>query len=223
MRWLLEDRRFLALAVTMCAALTVGAVLLRSEPGPRESPADARDSPGAESGSTSEQGQPPALSEEPATPEVLGEERPFDGYHVNALGGYVFSHPTSWTVRETGTLTELLSADEEIAISFGLGPPGGIETAYENFVSLIDETYDETSFRTVRADQVEGSLRVKLIGTGTTEAGLQIWFTGRVIAPRGDQSLGTLAAGPLESTDSGRDSANEILDSFKPIVKGEQG
>ncbi|MDQ4059047.1 MAG: hypothetical protein M3124_07990 [Actinomycetota bacterium] len=221
MMWLLKDRRFLALAATMCAALVLGVVLLRSGQGPRSSLSHSRDSAGAENGSTPEQGQFPALSEEPATPEVLGEERPFDGYHVNAGGGYAFSHPTGWTVRETGTLTELLSADEEIAISFGLGPPGGIEAAYDNFVSLIDESYDEASVRAVRADQVEGSLRVKLIGTATTEAGLQIWFTGRVIAPPGDQSLGTLAAGPLESRDTGRASANEILDSFKPIARGE--
>ena len=202
----------------MCAALTLGVVVLRSGQDPRRSPADSHD---AASGSTSEPEQPPALPEEPATPEVLGRDRPFDGYHVNAVGGYGFSHPTSWTVRETGTLTELLSADEEIAISFGLGPPGGIEAAYDNFVSLIDETYDGASVQAVRADLVEGSLRVKLIGAATTEAGLQIWFTGRVIAPRGDQSLGTLAAGPLESRDTGRAAANEILDSFKPIVKGE--
>ena len=74
---------------------------------------------------------------------------PFDGNHVNGSGGYVFAYPASWTVRETGTLTELSSTDERIAISFGLGPSGGIEPAYEDFVSLIDETYDEASVRMV--------------------------------------------------------------------------
>jgi len=207
----LERRSLLAIAIAICAALAFGIVLQRS---------DER-SPGPSSGTraTSEQEGVSLVPEVATTPSDGDEvERPFDANHVNASGEYVFSYPAGWTVRETGTFTKLSSEDKQIAISFGLGPSGGIEPAYEDFVSLIDETYDRASVRLVRGDSVEGSLRVKLIGTATTEAGFPIWFTGRVIAPRGEQTLATLAAGPLKSRDTEAERANQILDSFEPIA-----
>ena len=212
----LKGWSLLALAVAICAALVLGVVLQRSDESAKP-PENTRGTITADDERAAGQASISVMTEAPAA-EDDAELQPFDGNHVNASGGYVFSYPPSWTVRETGTLTELSSADEEIAISFGLGPPGGIEPAYEDFVSLIDETYDEASVRLVRGDYVEGNLRVKVIGKATTEAGFQIWFTGRVIAPRGDQTLATLAAGPLGSRDTGANRANEILDSFEPMA-----
>ena len=213
----LERRSLLAIAIAIFAALAFGIVLQRSdERSPRPS-ADTRGTSAADE-RVSEQ-RVSVVPEILTTPSEGDEvEQPFDGNHVNASGGYVFSYPASWRVRETGTLTKLSSADKRTAISFGLGPSGGIEPAYEDFVSLIDETYDRASVRLVRGDSVEGSLRLKLIGRATTEAGFPIWFSGRVIAPRGEQTLATLAAGPLESRDTEAEQANEILDSFEPIA-----
>jgi len=218
MNWLLGGRRFLAFAVAACAVLAVGVVLQLSDQGSSRPPAVTRNPSVVENLPAADHGSVSALTQRPITPaESPEEDGPFDGNYVNVSGGYGFSHPSTWTVRETGTLTELLSADGQVAISFGVGPSGGIELAYEDFVSLIDETYDEASVGVVRADRMRGSLRLKLTGTATTKDDFPIWFTARVIAPRGDQSLATLAAGPLESRGGRTDSANEILDSFEPI------
>lgn len=214
----LKGRSLLALAVALSAALVLGVVLQRSEDKSARLPANTRGTITAIDERAVGQASISVMTVSPAPAEDDAELQPFDGNHVNASGGYVFSYPPGWTVRETGTLTELLSADEQIAISFGLGPSGGIEPAYQDFVSLIDETYKGASVRLVRGDFVEDSLRVKVIGEATTQAGFPIWFTGRVIAPRGEQTLATLAAGPLESRDTEAKRANEILDSFAPIV-----
>lgn len=214
----LKGRSLLALAVAISAALVLGVVLQQSDEKSAKPPANTRGTITADDERAAGQESVSVMTESPAPSEDDAELQPFDGNHVNASGGYVFSYPPSWTVRETGTLTELSSADEQIAISFGLGPSGGIEPAYQDFVSLIDETYKGASVRLVRGDLVEDSLRVKVIGKATTQAGFPIWFTGRVIAPRGAQTLATLAAGPLEARDTGEKRTNEILDSFEPIA-----
>ena len=42
-------------------------------------------------------------------------------FHTNLLGGYAFTYPRTWTVKEEGVDTELASPDGETVLSFSSG------------------------------------------------------------------------------------------------------
>ena len=139
----------------------------------------------------------------------------------NEAGRYVFSRPIGWPVTERDTVSEVSRPDGEVTVSFGVGPRGGIDRAFEQLNSLLKGGYDGIEIRIKDIESVDGAVIVTLAGTATTPGGSDIWLRGRLVdLPRDEPALAALGAGILSAENRGRRSANRILTSFRVLDPG---
>jgi hypothetical protein len=102
-------------------------------------------------------------------------------------------------------------------ISFGLGPEGGLPVAYDQFVSLLGETYTDVAVDKVDATRVRDSVGVVLKGSATGSGGVRVRFLATILErPNGQRAIGALAASDVTSARF-PPVVQEILASFQPI------
>jgi hypothetical protein len=137
--------------------------------------------------------------------------------HRNLAGGYMFRYPAEWELDKDQTVSRLMSPDGHVVVSFGLGPVGGLPVAYDEFVALLDDSYNDVAVRKVDATKVGGNVGVLLRGGATTSTGVRVHFLAVVIERKNEQR----AIGALAATDFGAASfpppVREILKSFRPL------
>jgi hypothetical protein len=136
--------------------------------------------------------------------------------HRNNVAGYSFRYPKGWRLRTNSTVSRLTRPDRHFIISFGLGPPGGLPVAYDEFVALLDKTYTNVVVDKVNATKVGGNVGVIVKGRAAGSGGVQVRFLATVLQrPNNQRALGALAA---TDTDAEFPAAvKEVLSSFKSI------
>ena len=136
--------------------------------------------------------------------------------HRNNVAGYSFRYPKGWRLRTDSTVSRLTRPDRHFIISFGLGPPGGLPVAYDEFVALLDKNYTNVVVDKVNATKVDGNVGVVVKGRAAGGGGVQVRFLATVLQrPNNQRALGALAA---TDTDAAFPAAvKEVLSSFKSI------
>lgn len=137
--------------------------------------------------------------------------------HHNQVGEYSFRYPVEWKLRTQQTVSRLTGPDSRLVISFGLGPPGGLPIAYDEFMALLDESYSDVTVDNVDTTKVDDSLGVVIRGKATGSAGIRWRFLATVLErPNNQRAIGALAA---TDVDFGKfpPVVSEVLASFRPI------
>lgn len=192
------------LAVAILSARTLGSVDPPDESTRAATPQEAEEPP-SKSTSPSDDGVQPSWGVEV----------------VNDVGRYRFSRPAGWTVTQRDTESEVSRADGEATVSFGVGPPGGIDPAFDKLSSVLQEGYEDVVVQIEHVESVDGATVVALEGTATTPGGTDIWLSGRLVdLPQAEPALAALGAGVLATDDRGRRAVNRILTSFRALDLG---
>lgn len=153
---------------------------------------------------------PPA----PGSPPVSAPRGPL--VHTNLLGGYTFTYPRTWTVKEEGAETKLASPDGGTALSFGSGATlqvgdGGGEPAGDQELLRSLGSIGEPSVLGTAWQQVAGHRSLLVSGTAHDPVGRTIRFL--VIAIPGDRPTHTISiVVPAHSAPS------QMLPRLEPIV-----
>jgi hypothetical protein len=137
--------------------------------------------------------------------------------YENQAAGYSFLYPERWSLKTRGTAARLSRPDGHFVISFGLGPEGGLPVAYDQFVSLLGETYTDVVVDKVGATRVRDSVGVVLKGAATGSGGVRVRFLATILERSdGQRAIGALAASDVSSTRF-PPAVREILATFRPI------
>lgn len=137
--------------------------------------------------------------------------------HQNKAAGYSFRYPDAWKLRTQQTVSRLTRPDRHFVVTFGLGPPGGLPVAYDEFVALLDDSYSNVVVGKVDATKIGGSVGVVVKGKATGSAGVRVRFLATVLERPDDQrAIGALAATDVD-VDKFPLAVREILASFRPI------
>jgi hypothetical protein len=137
--------------------------------------------------------------------------------HENKSAGYSFRYPDAWKLRTQQTVSRLTSPDRHFVVSFGLGPPGGLPVAYDEFVALLDDGYSNVVVGKVDPTKIGGSVGVVVRGKATGSAGVRVRFLATVLErPNDQQAIGALAATDVDLGKFPR-AVREVLASFSPI------
>jgi hypothetical protein len=127
-------------------------------------------------------------------------------FHTNLLGGYAFTYPRTWTVKEEGVDTELASPDGETVLSFSsgetihIGHGGGEHPGDQDLLGSLGSIVEPSVLDTAW-EQVAGQRSFLVSGTADDQLGRSIRFL--VIAIPGDQPTHTISITvPANSTPS---------------------
>jgi hypothetical protein len=137
--------------------------------------------------------------------------------HRNPAGGYRFFYPPSWNLTREQSVSRVSRPDDHFIVTFGLGPVGGLPNAYDGFVALLDQSYNDVDVYKVDATKVQENVGVLVRGAATTTSGIRVRFKAAVIGGKNDnRAIGALAATDFDSGEFPR-AVNEILESFRRI------
>jgi hypothetical protein len=98
------------------------------------------------------------------------------GRHTNATAGYSFLRPAGWEVSESGTVSELTAPDQDVIVSFGLGPEGDLREASAQFTSSMEDAYDEVQLHEPRREEIAGRPAIVAGGSAVNEAAVPVRF-----------------------------------------------
>jgi hypothetical protein len=223
-QWDGDSRPGMRLLLWTLIAITVGAIAAVSV----KLWTLSHSNPGEGDGASSTSAVSPSATGDATAEEALGNNgAQASNANVNDLrfvtevyendAGYSFRYPERWSVKSQGTASRLVRPDGHIVISFGLGPEGGLPVAYDEFVSLLGETYTDVVVDKVDATRVRDSVGVVLKGAATGSGGVRVRFLATIIErPDGQRAIGALAASD-ETFTRFPPAVREILASFKPI------
>ena len=227
-QWDGDSRPGMRLLLWTLIAITVGAIaavsvklwtLSHSNPGEADESTSTSAVVSAESGDATADADPSNNGTQASNTDVNERDdfRFVTEIYENEGAGYSFRYPERWSVKSQGTASRLVRPDRHIVISFGLGPEGGLPVAYDEFVSLLGETYTDVVVDKVDATRVRDSVGVVLNGAATGTGGVRVRFLATIIErPDGQRAIGALAASDVTS-DRFPPAVREILASFKPI------
>jgi hypothetical protein len=136
--------------------------------------------------------------------------------HVNLQAGYRFRHPITWEVAEEGTLTKLQSPKEDIVISFGLSPEGGLESSSKALVSSLEDAHHNSRIIGAQQKEIGGSPSVIVAGLGTNASGLRVRFLA--ITVEGEPRNYAIAVFVPATSDADRllPPIQRVVSSFRP-------
>jgi hypothetical protein len=224
----LWNRQLPLLILALAVVVVLVAVVSRLWGGDANDAADGRGAI-AEAGSHKNEGGAPSRSDDAGNAADQGHEwkkssqadsdnsyRFATELHENKAAGYSFRYPDAWKLRTEQTVSRLTRPDRHFVVSFGLGPPGGLPVAYDEFVALLDDSYSNVVVGKVDATKTGGSVGVVVRGKATGGAGVRVRFIATVLERPNDQrAIGALAA---TDVDIGRfpPAIREVLASFRP-------
>jgi hypothetical protein len=137
-------------------------------------------------------------------------------FHTNLLGGYAFTYPRTWTVKEEGVDTELASPDGETVLSFSsgetlhIGHGGGEHPGDQDLLGSLGSIVEPSVLDTAW-EQVAGQRSFLVSGTADNQLGRSIRFL--VIAIPGERPTHTISiVVPAHSAPS------QTLPRLEPIV-----
>ncbi len=135
--------------------------------------------------------------------------------HRNEAGGYAFRHPPAWDVEDQGTTSSVRSPEQDVAVVFGVGAPGGLDRAGGRFLQEIQARYRNVRLLGLQIASVGGLPAVSVSGAGTNAEGVRLRFLAITAAgPERNYSIGVFTAA---RSDPERvvPPTQEILNSFR--------
>jgi hypothetical protein len=225
----LWNRQLPLLILALAVVIVLVAVLSRLGDGDADDAADTRGAI-AKAGSNKDEGGAPTgsdaagsasdqshKSKQPSQDESDNSYRFATELHQNNAAGYSFRYPHAWKLRTQQTVSRLTRPDRHFVVSFGLGPPGGLPVAYDEFVALLDDSYSKVVVGQVDATKVDGNVGVVVRGKATGSAGVRVRFLATVLErPNNQRAIGALAATDLDF-EKFPPAVKEVLASFRPI------
>ena len=122
-------------------------------------------------------------------PSVTPSPTVSSGRHTNATAGYSFLRPAGWEVSESGTVSQLTAPDQDVIVSFGLGPDGGLREASTEFTSSIEDAYNEVQLQEPRREEIAGRPAIVAGGSAMNDAevavrflAISVWIEGEIYA-----------------------------------------
>lgn len=136
-------------------------------------------------------------------------------HHANRDGGYAFSYPSEWKLRDKGTTSTVTAPDSEQIVSFGNAPRGSLRRASRRFLAQIVGAYEDPVLSGAELQQVDGHRALAVAGEAINDAGVDIRFlTVTVVGGRNNYGIvvyTNAAASPTETLPV----MQAILDSFR--------
>lgn len=227
-QWDGDSRPGMRVLLWALIAITVGAIAAvsmklwtLSHSGPGEAEGATRTSAVArsENADSTREANPSNDGAETSNTDVIerGDFRLVTEVYENEAAGYGFLYPEQWIIERQGTASSLTRPDGHFVISFGLGPEGGLPVAYDDFVSLLGETYTDVVVDQVDATRVRNSVGVVLKGAATGSGGVRVRFLATILERAdGQRAIGALAASDVTLARF-PPVVREILASFQPI------
>jgi hypothetical protein len=226
-QWEGDSRAGMRLLLWALIAITVGAIaavsmklwtLSRSNPGEADGTTSTSAVVGSQSGDATGEADPSSNGTQESNATVERDDFRFvTRVYENQGAGYSFRYPDQWSLKQQGTASRLTRPDRHFVISFGLGPEGGLPVAYDQFVSLLGETYTDVVVDKVDATRVRDSVGVVLKGSATGSGGVRVRFLATILErPNGQRAIGAMAASDVTSARF-PPVVQEILASFQPI------
>jgi len=137
--------------------------------------------------------------------------------YVDAEGGYGFRVPGGWSVRGSGSTTQVASPDGNAVVSILVAPPGDIEAASEASVESISADWTDAQSEAPRPRTVGDLPALSAGGTAIDGSGAPIRFLSIVI-DSGTRNHAIWVTVP-QAVDAGSflPSIEKILASFKAL------
>jgi len=155
--------------------------------------------------------QPEELPEEaPTTFRFATEE------FTNRTGGYSFRYPPDWKVDKGGTATQVESPDDNIVVTFGDAPAGGLRDAAGELLAGVVSGYDQVTLTGIEVRNIGGSFGALVGGSGVNQNGVPIRFLVIAIAaPEKNFGITVFAAADKDPQEV-LPPVQEIVASFDP-------
>jgi hypothetical protein len=144
-------------------------------------------------------------------PLVLGTK-----LYVNAETSYEYRYPADWTLTEEGTASMLTSPDKGTVVSFGRGPEGSLDEASDQFVGLLQGSYQDVDLGAEQRQDIGGYPSIVVSGTGTNRSGVRIRFLAITVEGRQQNyAIGVFTAAS-SNPDQVLPQVQRIVESFRP-------
>ncbi len=135
--------------------------------------------------------------------------------HTNRAGGYSFSYPSNWKVRNDGSTSVITAPGSEQIVSFGTAPDGPLRRAARRFLSKVVRAYEDPTLSAAELQTIDDHRALAVAGEAVNETGIDIRFlTVTVAGGRGNYGIAVYtnaAADPTETLPT----MQAILDSFR--------
>ena len=95
---------------------------------------------------------------------------------LNQVGGYGFTVPATWDVKEDGRRTRVASANGRTVITFGLGASGEIEQTSARLLDSLGESQTDQTLIGSTWERIGGSRSLLVSGTAADEEGRPVRF-----------------------------------------------
>jgi hypothetical protein len=90
--------------------------------------------------------------------------------HVSAPGGYLFSYPNTWGIRNSGSTTHLASPDGDVVMTFRIAPPGPLHEAADQQLTSVTTAYRDVELVAGRVERTLQGLRSYVVGGTAIDA-----------------------------------------------------
>ena len=148
-------------------------------------------------------------------PPAAGASGPAMETHTNRAGGYSFSYPSKWKVRNDGSTSVITAPGSEQIVSFGTAPDGPLRRAARRFLSKVVRAYEDPTLSAAELQTIDDHRALAVAGEAVNETGIDIRFlTVTVAGGRGNYGIAVYtnaAADPTETLPT----MQAILDSFR--------
>lgn len=149
-------------------------------------------------------------SPSPSASALVHADTPYE----NATLGYKFSYPEAWSLRVSGSLTEVLNPSRQALVSFGRGPLGPLSKASDAYFSSFRERYRDFDPSFTEVETIDGAVARAMVGRATNEDGERLRFKVILIHAE-DQNFAVSSFAALDISPSVQAALDEIIGSFE--------
>jgi hypothetical protein len=137
--------------------------------------------------------------------------------HANARAGYSFAYPPGWRLREKGSVSRVISPDEEASVSIGLGGKGNLQDVAIRFVGELEDAYRRVALTGFQLTLLDGEPAVSFNGSAVSNRGVAIRFQAISVAgPERNYSLAVFVAADANPREV-LPPVQEIVNSFRLV------
>ena len=137
---------------------------------------------------------------------------------VNQEGGYSFAYPPTWQRELDGTVSTVTSPQQDVVISFGIGPAGNLEGAAQELESLVGATYEVIRVGFPRSAEIGGREAVTFRGAARNTDGTRLAFEVWAIAGSRPENYAITVFAHPDAATALAEVIGEIVNSFSPAA-----
>jgi hypothetical protein len=139
---------------------------------------------------------------------------------TNVPGGYGFSYPSNWDIRQAGTYTELESPNGDTVLSFRrTGGPWGEDTSTDLLGWMTESLYSPVVLGTTR-ERIAGIQSFLLSGTGRDLVGRRVRFLAIALPGQRPRHLISIVVPADSDPSSMLERVEAIVTSFEILSDG---